>query len=155
MLVVAMSITNRELKGKQSGAISRISIETLTLVLFVLVAVGALGLGILIGKEMARSEPKDPFWVEQLPKKEVQVPAGGGPASVAAAISSQRALESRPAEILTPSAKVLVASKSGSKYYFPECAGAKRIKAENQVWFASKEEAESAGYSKAANCAGL
>lgn len=48
-----------------------------------------------------------------------------------------------------------VASKSGSKYHFPWCAGAQAIKEENKVWFASKEEAEAAGYGPAANCKGL
>ncbi len=45
-----------------------------------------------------------------------------------------------------------VASKSGTKYYAPGCSGASRIKAENQVWFASADEAQAAGYEKAANC---
>ncbi len=45
-----------------------------------------------------------------------------------------------------------VASKSGSKYYLPSCGGAERIKDENKVWFATKEEAETAGYTPAANC---
>jgi len=48
-----------------------------------------------------------------------------------------------------------VASKSGTKYHFPWCAGARSIKEDNKVWFASKEEAELAGYEPAANCKGL
>lgn len=48
-----------------------------------------------------------------------------------------------------------VASKSGTKYHLPWCSGAKRIKEENKVWFATKEEAEAAGYSPASNCKGL
>jgi hypothetical protein len=48
-----------------------------------------------------------------------------------------------------------VASKSGSKYYLPSCSGAKRIKPENQVWFATKEAAVAAGYEPAATCKGL
>lgn len=48
-----------------------------------------------------------------------------------------------------------VASKSGTKYHLPWCAGAKQIKEENKVWFASKEEAEKAGYTPAANCKGI
>lgn len=50
---------------------------------------------------------------------------------------------------------VLVASKSGSKYYLPTCSGASRIKEENKVWFVSAEEAEASGYEPAANCPGL
>ncbi len=45
-----------------------------------------------------------------------------------------------------------VASKSGTKYYPPGCAGANRISEANKVWFASAAEAEEAGYALAANC---
>ena len=50
---------------------------------------------------------------------------------------------------------VYVASKNGTKYHLPWCSGAKNIKEENKVWFASKEEAQSKGYSAAANCKGI
>jgi Metal binding domain of Ada len=50
---------------------------------------------------------------------------------------------------------VVVASKSGSKYHLPTCAGAKTIKPENLISFTSREEAEAAGYAPAANCPGL
>lgn len=49
----------------------------------------------------------------------------------------------------------VVASKSGSKYHLPTCAGAKQIKPENLISFASASVAEAAGYSPAANCKGL
>jgi len=48
-----------------------------------------------------------------------------------------------------------VASKSGTKYHLPWCGSAKQIKEENKVWFATKEEAEKAGYSPASNCKGI
>lgn len=48
----------------------------------------------------------------------------------------------------------VVASKSGTKYYFPGCAGASRISKENQVWFATDRAAISAGYELATNCKG-
>jgi hypothetical protein len=48
-----------------------------------------------------------------------------------------------------------VASKNGTRYYFPWCGGSKQIKEENKVWFDTKEEAEKAGYSPAQNCKGL
>lgn len=50
---------------------------------------------------------------------------------------------------------LLVASKNGSKYHFPWCSGAKRIKDSNKIWFDSAEDAKKAGYSPAANCKGL
>jgi hypothetical protein len=48
-----------------------------------------------------------------------------------------------------------VASKTGTKYYLPWCGTAKRIRDDNKVWFASKAEAEAAGYEPAKNCKGL
>ena len=49
----------------------------------------------------------------------------------------------------------VVGSKQGSKYHFPWCSGAKRIKPENLVTFATIEKARVAGYEPAANCEGL
>jgi len=49
----------------------------------------------------------------------------------------------------------LVASKSGSKYHFPWCSGAGRIKEENKIWFNTVGDARAAGYTPAANCKGL
>jgi hypothetical protein len=48
-----------------------------------------------------------------------------------------------------------VGSRNGTKYHLPWCSGAARIKEENKVWFSSKEEAEAAGYTPAANCKGI
>lgn len=48
-----------------------------------------------------------------------------------------------------------VASKNSDKYHLPWCSGAQRIKEANKIWFASKEEAEAAGYLPAGNCPGL
>lgn len=49
----------------------------------------------------------------------------------------------------------VVASKSGSKYHFPWCAGAKQISEKNKITFTSVEEARKAGYAPASNCKGL
>jgi len=48
-----------------------------------------------------------------------------------------------------------VVSKNGTKYHYPWCSGAQRIKEENKIWFNTRAEAESAGYTPAANCKGL
>ena len=53
------------------------------------------------------------------------------------------------------SSKAFVAAKSGTRYYFPWCGGVSRIKEENKIWFASEAEARKAGFTPAANCAGL
>jgi hypothetical protein len=49
----------------------------------------------------------------------------------------------------------VVASKTGTKYYFPWCGSASRIKNENKITFNSANEARIAGYQPAANCKGL
>ncbi|MEN9920815.1 MAG: Metal binding domain of Ada, partial [Candidatus Parcubacteria bacterium] len=46
----------------------------------------------------------------------------------------------------------VVASKTGSKYHLPTCPGAKQIKPENLVSFATASAAQAAGYTPAANC---
>lgn len=50
---------------------------------------------------------------------------------------------------------MLVASKSGTKYYYSWCSGASRIKEENKIWFNSIEEARAKGLTPASNCTGL
>ena len=55
----------------------------------------------------------------------------------------------------SPSDGQVIGSKSGKKYYFPWCGTVKMIKPENQVKFASIEEARNAGYLPASNCKGL
>jgi len=48
-----------------------------------------------------------------------------------------------------------VGSVNSDKYHAPWCSGAKRINEENQIWFATKAEAEQAGYIPASNCKGI
>ncbi len=62
---------------------------------------------------------------------------------------------SSPATTSQNAQKVFVASKNGTKYYYAWCAGVTKIKEENKVWFSTKEEAEKAGYTPAANCKGM
>ncbi|MDD2657350.1 MAG: hypothetical protein PHD04_01660 [Candidatus Pacebacteria bacterium] len=65
--------------------------------------------------------------------------------------------------VLSPTSEVgaptwsvgVVASKNGTKYYLPDCAGADRISDANKVWFATAAAAVSAGYAPATNCEGL
>ena len=57
--------------------------------------------------------------------------------------------------ISEPAKGMVVASKSGTKYYYPWCTGVARIKDENKVWFDSIEKARAAGLTPASNCAGL
>ena len=53
------------------------------------------------------------------------------------------------------SAESVVASKNGTKYHYPWCAGAKQIAEKNKITFNSIEEARTKGYTPASNCKGL
>jgi len=68
---------------------------------------------------------------------------------------SASAIKIEPEEGSTLNSGLLVGSKNGTKYHYPWCSGAQRIKEENKVWFSSVEEAQKAGYTPAANCKGL
>ena len=46
----------------------------------------------------------------------------------------------------------VIVSKNGARYHYPYCSGAKQIKEENKIIFATVAAAEAAGYSLAANC---
>jgi hypothetical protein len=56
--------------------------------------------------------------------------------------------------IQTPPVGGVVASKTGSVYYFPWCIGATKISESNKVWYATEELARTAGL-RAGNCKGM
>lgn len=60
-----------------------------------------------------------------------------------------------PTNALTAQTNQVVASRTGEKYHWPWCAGAKRIKPENKIYFDSPQAAREAGLTPAANCQGL
>lgn len=140
-----MTIADGTQRGK--ALLGRIPPDILVVLVLILSATLAFGLGILAGKDMVKAEGKDGFWIEQLPEK--PLPSAGGPAAVIEAVTSKE-----PA-VAAPTSGTYMASKNGTKYYLPTCGSAKRIKAENRVWFETKGEAEAAGYGPAANCPGL
>ncbi len=142
-----MTISEEQVQGK--AYIGRIPPDILILLVLVLSSTLAFGLGILAGKDMAKTDGKDGFWIEQLPEQPGS--AAGGPAAAIEAVTPAKAAEPAPA----PGPQVYMASKNGTKYYLPSCGSAKRIKEENRIWFATKDEAEAAGYGPAANCPGL
>lgn len=91
------------------------------------------------------------LWPEKPPIRILDVKEGIGtqntPQPVANSAPIPTAKNKYPARYL--------ASKSGSYYHYPWCAGAQKIKEENKVWFNTKEEAEAKGYKPAGNCPGL
>jgi len=106
-----------------------------TVLVIVLVGVAAFGLG--------RLSALDANTMEDVRIDTVTLPAAAGLQT------------GSPNTTTTSLSGKVVASKSGSVYHLPWCSGAQRIKEENKVWFASKEEAEKAGLRPAANCPGL
>lgn len=67
------------------------------------------------------------------------------PSAPVATVASAQTVQPDASPTLV-NAKTFVGSKNSDKYHDPSCASAKRIKEENQVWFASRGEAEKAGY---------
>ena len=113
-----------------------VSGEIYIVLLIILVGFGGFGLGRLS------------YIVES--KEQVRIVQGG-----ATAIVSEKLLTGNETVAQTAVGGKYVVSKNGSKYHFPWCSGAQRMKDENKIWFNSKEEAELAGYTPAANCKGL
>lgn len=95
------------------------------------------------------------FGLGRLAERAVQqTPQNSAPASV---IFTDIASENKEADSTEPATvtEQYVASKSGTKYHYPWCPGAKQMKEENKIFFTSRAEAEAAGYTPAANCKGL
>lgn len=134
------------LLGRSKALIQRVPPDALVVGVLLLSVTAAFGLGVLAGKDMAKESGRDGLWIEELPAKPLI--SGGGPA---AAVTAPAKKEVPP----LATSGTYMASKNGTKYYLPTCSSSKRIKAENRVWFASKEEAEAAGYTPASNCPGL
>lgn len=116
--------------------------DVVLVLILLLATTAAFMLGYLAGKEAGGG--KEGIWIENMAE------AKAGPAAAAAAPVQKTA----PAPAVAEEA-AYVASKNGTKYHLPWCSGALRIKEENKVWFASKAEAEAAGYEPAANCKGI
>ena len=104
----------------------------------ILVAFGSFGLGRLSKIEGART----PIRIENAPE------------ITAETFKTPKANTSQSASVIGATSEQLVASKSGTKYYYPWCASAQKIKEENRIYFASKTEAEARGYTPSATCKG-
>lgn len=117
-----------------------------------IILVAMLGLGLVLGlwQWHLAAQPPAPLTIENIPIETENI------ATVSAAKSSEPSPAGEPASAKAPAAKgKFLASKNGTRYYLPTCAGAKRIKEENKVWFATVEEARAKGLTPAANCPGL
>ena len=134
-----MTIADRINDGK--ALVGRIPMHFLVIVILLLSATASFGLGVLAERDLARGAKgqgnNDDLWIEQLPATEQ--------------LSAATVVTKHPPAATTGS---YVASKTGTKYYTPDCAGAKRIKDSNKVWFATKADAEATGRTTA-NCPGI
>ncbi len=66
---------------------------------------------------------------------------------------SQDSTTAHPTGVKTyPKNFYIAASKTGTKYYYQNCAGLGRIKPQNLTFFTSESQAERAGYALAKNC---
>jgi hypothetical protein len=155
-----MTIAEAAGRGKEAvgGALERVPKDWLLAGIVVLASTASFGLGMLADREM---KPTPAIKIEDLGQTAAAGAAGvAGEGTVPTAGQAGSALpgpsgaSGGPPEAIPVGGQV-VASKTGAKYYLPWCATAKRIKPENQVWFASQDAAKAAGYEPAANCKGL
>ncbi len=119
-------MTIAETREKCKNLIARVPRDVLSIAILILASSLSFGLGYLAGLD---SQQASNILLEASP------------------------LTSPPATTTAPGH--VVASKSGTKYYLPTCAGVDRISDANKVWFTSESAARKAGYTPAANCAGL
>lgn len=103
--------------------------------LVVLVGLGSFGLGRMSAMESNRA----PIAITQS-------------ANAALAVDMEKAMSAPPAE---KDGGRVIASKTGTKYHFPWCAGALQISEKNKIYFDSAEKARTMGYTPAGNCKGL
>jgi hypothetical protein len=123
----------QDIGSKIKGFVGSLTTGELFLVLtIVAVAFGAFALG-----RLSVEETREPVRIEY--------PAASAQTEAAGVVLGTSATD----------VKAYVASKTGAKYHLPWCAGAQAIKEENKLWFATKEEAEAAGYQPAGNCKGI
>ena len=112
--------------------------NTFLTALMIIVALISFGMGRLSGLETARKNV------------EIDFPKGQEASAFLGTFAT-----TTPKAPSVKTSGVYVASKNGTKYYLPSCASSKRISVTNRIWFDTKAEAETAGYSPAANCKGL
>ncbi len=89
--------------------------------------------------------------VTEVPAQRPEAPARDQSASVSQPLPVPPP-PAAPLRTQEPVGEGVVASKSGERYHYPWCPGAKQIKEANRITFASAALAEAAGYTRAANC---
>lgn len=146
-------MTIAELAHSGKAAAARVPSSWLLAGIVALSSSASFGLGILEGREIGDAGGLS---ITELgtttPPKNIAPSVRPQPAAAAAAVTAAPPV-SAPSSL--PAGGEYVASKNGTKYYLPWCGTVKNIKEENKVWFATKADAEKAGYAPAANCKGI
>jgi len=111
-------------------------------VLLLLVGVVSFGLGrqSVLSSNLSSQAPAGIIFTEAQPRENI-APSATTPPS--------------PQTAITEASTSVVASRNGTKYHRTDCPGAKQIKDENKVYFATTALARAAGYTPAANCPNL
>jgi uncharacterized protein YdeI (BOF family) len=115
------------------------------LMLLIIILVGLSGFG--LGKLSNAGEGKAVI-IQTGSAQNLETDSGDGPENTASAIEA--ITKNQNTNNLTSGN--IVASKNGTKYYFPDCSGVGRIQDQNKVYFTSEKEALDAGYTKASGC---
>ncbi len=111
--------------------------DILTVVIVIMVGLGSFVLG-----RMSKDGPTIGL--------RIQTP---GQSKVEAAGTGLVANSTNKAPVATnPEGKSFFASNRGTKYYPIDCSSGQTIKKENRIYFATKEEAERAGYELSSSC---
>ena len=116
-------MTIAEVRTKCKTLLASIPKDALVLAVLVLASLASFGLGFLAGQESRGGEGQELSITTSYPEPASSTPAGA-----------------------------IVASKNGTRYYPPGCAGADRISATNKVYFATAAAAEAKGYQLASGC---
>ncbi len=122
-----------------------------------------LGLGFGLGRLSLGGFASTPKPFDMVQKTDSRASAFGAEASLSGSASTSTEVGSAgatSAPAVVPLATIVgkgmyVGSRNSDKYHLPTCPGAKHIAEANKVWFASKADAEKAGYKPASNCPGL
>lgn len=122
-------------------------------ILIVLVAVCAFGLGRWSGLEAGNLKVVNPQKSIEVVQKASVSDAISQKSTSTEAVQGEAVTEAQPPA--TAENALYVGSRNGTKYHLLTCPGAKQIKDENKVFFATKLDAQKAGYSPASNCKGI
>jgi hypothetical protein len=128
-----------EAREKCKSLARRMPRDAVIVAVIILASSASFGLGFLAGRDAGQGSDR------------VITVGETGESSAATSSAAQLPTDSTG----SPQAGRVVASKNGTKYYLPDCAGASRIPDANKVWFVSGAAAMKAGYEPAANCKGI